>query len=208
MAPPGSNDAASRKIGLLGGTFDPIHLAHLRVAEEVREALGLAEVWFIPAGVPPHKRSEPHLSFEERFHLVKLALEDHPAFRALDLEGRRPGPSYTVDTLEELHSLYPEEEFFFILGGDAFQEIQTWRAWRRIPELARLVVVSRGDFSLEKAQALAQELFPTHRLYFVKVTRLDISSTEIRCRRKAGLSIRYLVPEAVFHHIEKAGLYL
>nr|WP_281347187.1 nicotinate-nucleotide adenylyltransferase [Thermosulfurimonas marina] len=195
-------------MGLLGGTFDPIHLAHLRLAEEVREALGLAEVWFIPAGVPPHKRAEPHLPFEERLRLVELALQDHPAFRALDIEGRRPGPSYTVDTLLELRSRYPERRFYFILGWDAFLEIESWHEYRRLPELAHLVVVSRGDFSSAEARKQAQRLFPNHRVHFLRVTRLDISSTEIRRRRRAGLSIRYLVPEAVFRRIEEAGLYL
>ncbi len=190
------------RIGLLGGTFDPIHLAHLRIAEEVREELALSEVWFIPAGVPPHKRAEPHLPFEERLRLVELAVKDHPAFRALDLEGRRPGPSYTVDTLKELRQRHPQHEFFFILGLDAFLEIETWYQYPRIPELARLVVVSRGEFPLEKARIRARELFPEKEILFLSVTRLDISSTDIRRRLKAGLSVRYLVPEPVFEALK------
>ncbi len=196
------------RIGLLGGTFDPIHLAHLRIAEEVREELALSEVWFIPAGVPPHKRAKPHLPFEERLRLVELAVKDHPAFRALDLEGRRPGPSYTVDTLRELRQRHPQHEFFFILGLDAFLEIETWHEYHLLPELATLVVVNRSEFSPEAACQKALKLFPGKKLLFLTVTRLDISSTEIRRRIRAGLSIRYLVPEAVRIHIETRGHYL
>ncbi|MBX6422255.1 nicotinate-nucleotide adenylyltransferase [Thermosulfurimonas sp. F29] len=196
------------RVGLLGGTFDPIHLGHLRVAEEVREKLDLSEVWFIPAGVPPHKRSEPHLPFEERLRLVRLAVEEHPAFRVLDLEGRRSGPSYTVDTLEELRRRHPDHDYFFILGLDAFVEIETWHEFRRLPELATLVVVNRGDLDLESARNLSKRLFPGREVLFLQVRRLDISSTEIRRLRRSGRSIRYLVPEAVRRRIEERGHYL
>ncbi len=195
------------KIGIFGGTFDPVHLGHLRVAEEAREGLGLSEVWFIPAGTPPHKRDEPHLPFSLRFELVRLATRDHPAFRVLDLEGKRPGPSYTVQTLTELRGLYPEHEFFFILGLDAFLEIETWYRYRQLPELAHLVVVSRGDLPLSEAECRARELFPGKKIFFLPVTRLDISSTEIRRRLRAGLSVRYLVPDPVLEALKQFSGY-
>ena len=189
------------KIGILGGTFDPIHLAHLRVAEEVREGLSLSEIWFIPAGLPPHKQTAPHLPFEVRLQLVKLAIEDHPAFRALDIEGRREGPSYTVDTLRILRKRHPGYEFYFILGLDAFLEIESWHEYQRLPELARLVVINRGSQSLEEAQKRVSEIFPEtvvrQRIIFFAVTPLGVSSTLIRDLLRQGKSIRYLVPESV-----------
>jgi len=209
------------KIGVFGGTFDPIHLAHLRVAEEVREGLGLSEIWFIPAGLPPHKQAEPHLSFEERLRLVELAIEGNPGFRALDIEGRRPGPSYTVDTLSELRKSYPKYEFYFLLGLDAFLEIESWHEYRRLPELATLVVVNRAPRDLESALHKAPKLFPdfkfqkncllgpqNQKIIFFQVTPLEISSTFIRQALHTGHSIRYLVPENVRLHIEKHRLYL
>ncbi len=209
------------KIGLLGGTFDPVHLAHLRVAEEVREKLSLGEIWFIPAGVPPHKRGEPHLPFEERFKLVTLAIADHPAFRVLDLEGRREGPSYTVETLHELRGRHPGIDFYFILGLDAFAEIETWHAYRHLPSLATLVVVNRDLQGLDTFFKEGLRAYPDftpegeslkgptgERILYLPVTPLGISSTLIRQLRRSGGSIRYLVPESVRLYIEKKGLYL
>ncbi|OAQ21040.1 nicotinate-nucleotide adenylyltransferase [Thermosulfurimonas dismutans] len=209
------------KIGIFGGTFDPIHIAHLRVAEEVREGLGLSEVWFIPAGTPPHKRNAPHLPFKERLKLVELAIEGNPAFRVLDIEGRRQGPSYTVDTLTELRKSHLQYEFYFILGLDAFLEFETWHEYHRLPELAALVVINRGPLGVKSAVNKARQLFPTfefrrdrllgpknQKILFLQVTPLEISSTLIRQSLWAGRSIRYLVPESVRLYIEKHRLYL
>ncbi len=200
------------KIGLLGGTFDPIHFGHLRLAEEVREALGLEQVWFIPAGTPPHKRAEPHSPFRDRLELVRLAVADHPAFEVLDIEGQRPGPSYTVETLRQLHQRFPGREFYFLLGLDSFLELDTWYQYRRLPELAVLVVANRGLQGLKEAYPRLAEIFPEPslraRVLFQEITPLEISSTSIRRLCREGRSIRYLVPEAVRRYVEEHRLYL
>jgi len=196
------------KIGLLGGTFDPPHLAHLRIAEEVREAFSLKEVWFIPAGYPPHKK-EALFSFEDRFNMLQLATKHNPFFRVLDIE-REEKPSYTLKTLEKLKKLYPEKKFFLILGIDAFLEIDTWWHYERFLEFVKIIVVSRGkkkwtDIELqvkERARALWGE-GNEEKVSFLEVFPFEISSTLIREYLKTGKSIRYLVPEEVYFYLKE-----
>ncbi|NPB09712.1 MAG: nicotinate (nicotinamide) nucleotide adenylyltransferase [Thermodesulfobacteria bacterium] len=208
-----------KRIGILGGTYDPIHHGHLRAAEEVREDLELEEVLFIPAGQPPHKHRPDLTPFAYRFEMTRLAVEGVPGFRVSDIEGRMPGPSYSVRTLERLRAEQPAE-YFFVLGLDAFLEIETWFEYWRLPRLAHLVVISRGSDGERAFREKAREVFPevveeggylrlpgAYTLRFVPVTRLEISSTNIRRAVRRGRSIRFLVPESVRRFILTHGLY-
>ncbi|MBN1142359.1 MAG: nicotinate-nucleotide adenylyltransferase [Deltaproteobacteria bacterium] len=212
------------KIGLLGGTFNPIHIAHLRIAEEVREVCALERVLFIPAAVPPHKEPAGGVSFEHRCTMTRLAVEGNPAFSVSDLEGRRNGKSYSVDTLAQLRGDYPQGEFFFILGMDSFLELETWKEYPRLFELAHLVVVGRPGFhcrtdSPERLPIAVRSQFcydgtprklrhlSGNTLVFLQETMLDIASTRIRDLLSRQRSIRYLVPDAVTAYIRTHGLY-
>ncbi|BAU23346.1 hypothetical protein THC_0962 [Caldimicrobium thiodismutans] len=198
------------KIGLLGGTFDPPHLAHLRIAEEAREAFQLSEIWFIPAGYPPHKE-RPLTSFEKRFEMLSLAIKDNPFFKALDLE-RKESPSYTLKTLKKLKEAYSEYTFFLILGWDAYFEIDFWWHYESFLDYVEIIVVSRGRGNWEKAPFLvkerAQRLWGRENMvHFLEVFPLEISSTKLRKYLQQGKSIRYLVPEEVYFYILEQKLY-
>jgi nicotinate-nucleotide adenylyltransferase len=191
------------KIGLFGGTFDPIHLGHLRAAENAREALGLDEVHFIPAGAPPH-RPGPQTTAQDRYAMVALGTSGHPGFIPSDIEIKRDGPSYTIDTLQALKTALPQDELVLILGSDAFGEIATWKEPDRIFSLCRVAVVHRpGEVpSSEKVLELSSE-----RVAWVEAVGLPISATDIRRRASQGKSVRYLVPDLVAHYIQKRALY-
>ncbi|QER41241.1 nicotinate (nicotinamide) nucleotide adenylyltransferase [Thermodesulfobacterium sp. TA1] len=203
-----------KRVGILGGTFDPPHLAHLRVAEEVREALSLQEVWFIPAGYPPHKKSELLSPFEDRLEMVKLAIRENPFFKALDIE-KEAKPSYTLNTLKSLRACYPEIDFFLIVGWDSFRQFETWWNYQLFLDYAKLVVVSRnsktwGELKEEfllKVKDLWRDIPCEGKVYFLEVTPLDISSSKVRHLVKSGRSIRYLVPEGVLTYILEHRLY-
>ncbi len=188
-----------RGIGVLGGTFDPPHLGHLIVASEACVALNLERVLFIPAAVPPHKRSQNVTSAEQRLAMVQAAIRGDGRFEADDLELRREGPSYTVDTLRALRERFPAFELFFLIGADALREFHTWKEPDEVARLAHLVVFARGGEPAEPYGSL-----PTRLLV---VPRIDISATEIRHRVRAGISVRYLVPDAVREIIEQEKLY-
>jgi nicotinate-nucleotide adenylyltransferase len=211
------------RTGILGGTFNPIHLAHLRIAEEVREACALERVLFIPAASPPHKDVAEDVPFQHRLAMVELAVAGNPRFSASDLEGRRPGKSYSVHTLESLHRESPRDEFYFIVGMDSFRDITSWKEWRRLFELAHIVVAARpgaaggdppdllpvairGDFCYDASAKMLLHRSGTS-VIFLGETFLDISSTRIRELAAAGRSIRYLVPAAVEEYIARHGLY-
>jgi nicotinate-nucleotide adenylyltransferase len=191
------------KLGLMGGTFDPIHLGHLRAAESVREALDLGEVAFVPAGVPPH-RAGPQTSALDRFAMVCLATAAHPGFTASDLELHRAGASYTVDTVAALLTTRPGASVVLIVGSDAFAEIGTWKDRERLFALCSLAVVSRPGSGATAAWESAET---GGRVSHVDGPGLAISATAVRQRVHRGLSVRYLVPDAVADHIAKRGLY-
>lgn len=211
------------KIGILGGTFNPIHLAHLRIAEEVREACALDRVLFVPAADPPHKDVAEVVSFARRLAMVEAAIADHLHFQASDLEGRRCGKSYSVDTLEILTHEHPENSYYFIMGLDSFRDLTSWHEWQRLFWLAHLVVVSRPGVALEAPLELlpvairdqfcydCQPGLLRHRsgktVLFLTETYLDISSTRLREMVAAQQSIRYLVPPGVEAYIEQHALY-
>jgi len=211
------------RTGILGGTFNPIHLAHLRIAEEVREACALVEVLFIPAASPPHKDVAGDILFAHRLAMVAAAIADNPGFRVSDLESRRRGKSFSVDTLEILRQAEPMGERYFIVGLDSFRDIATWKEFTRLFELAHLVVTARpgvvlpdplaalpvaarGDFCYDHKLNKLRHL-SGNTVIFLEETRLDISSTMIRRKVAANQSIRYLVPAPVAAYIAAHGLY-
>jgi nicotinate-nucleotide adenylyltransferase len=213
----------ARRIGILGGSFDPIHLGHLRCAEEVREAFGLDAVAFVPANRPPHKPDRRLADGSQRLAMVKLAVAGNPAFYASSLEIDRGGISYSIDTLEALAAIERDAELFFIVGVDAFGEMQTWKDVARLFTLASVVVTNRpphtAQTSIEHLPVAAREAFcydpPTlsyrhrsgTRLHFHPITALDISATALRERVRREQSIRYLVPPDVEQYIREHGLY-
>lgn len=212
------------KIGILGGTFNPIHNAHLRIAEEARDLFGLDRVIFIPAATPPHKPLVGELSFASRLEMVRLAVADNPHFSVSDMEGVRGGRSYSIDTLRELQIRFPQDELFFIIGADSFNDISTWREYAAIFKLCHVVCVQRPGSTIKSlAKALPVAMAPEfcydsaakrlnhssgHCVYALDGVLLDISSSHIRLLVRGGRSIRYLVPDAVDHYIKEQRLYL
>lgn len=213
---------SARRIGIFGGTFNPIHLAHLRSAEEVRAVQRLDRILFIPSAAPPHKRKYSLVSAEHRLAMVRLAIAGNPYFKVSTIEIDRPGRSYSVDTLRALHSRTPGVSFAFIMGFDAFREIDTWKEYERLFELADLIVTSRppmGEPELRRflpVAVRAQFCYRLHqlthrtgnRIIFQRISDLDISASAIRQRLSRGFSIRYLVPPAVERYIARHGLYV
>lgn len=214
----------ARRIGILGGTFDPIHLAHLRVAEEAREILGLEQILFVPAAQPPHKRRQTISSAEHRLAMVRLAVAGHPAFRASTLETERSGRSYSIDTLRALHEQLPATTHISLLVGfDQFREIGTWKEFRALFQLADVAVMSRPPLRVANPRALlpvaARPDFcygpdrktlvhsSGNRILFLDVTSIDISASAIRRHVRSGQSIRYLVTSTVERYVRQHGLY-
>ena len=210
------------KIGLFGGTFDPIHFGHLRSAEEVREAFRLDRIIFIPTSIQPLKRGSASAA-EDRLKMIRLAITDDRAFAVSDIEVRRPGKSFTIDTLRAFAARRPKAEMFFIIGMDAFREIGRWKDFKELFALANFIVTSRPGSRGRTGGAIipvaarkafwydrARGLFRHEsgkRIYFLKLTDIAISASEIRERVKRGKSIRYLVPAKVERYIGQRGLY-
>jgi nicotinate-nucleotide adenylyltransferase len=199
-------------IGVLGGTFDPVHMGHLIIAEEVRDRLELAEVLFVPAGQPWLKLNNTNAisSAEHRLEMVRLAVAGEPAFRLSTMEIDRPGPSYTVDTMAELRQqIGAEGRLYFILGWDNLNQLPRWHQPLRLVELCRLVPVRRVGFATPDLDAL-EAAVPglAQSLVMLDTPQIEISSSEIRARVARGLSIHQLVPEAVEQYIIEQGLYL
>ncbi len=212
-----------RKIGFLGGTLDPIHTGHLRSAEEVWEGLGLDEIWFAPAARPPHKSHAGLTPFHHRLSMVQAIVDEVDHFRASDIEAGRPGPSFSIDTLKLLKErLDKHTKIYFILGSDAFVDIQTWKDYNHLTDYSDIVVMGRGGNCWDKVRKVVKKAFPLHtsgdnnRIYtargkgkiiFFRVTSLEISSTDIRQRLRRGQSVRFLLPEQVLTYIVTHGLY-
>jgi nicotinate-nucleotide adenylyltransferase len=211
------------RLGILGGTFDPVHLGHLRVAEEALETLGLDEILFVPVSVPPHKPDKKILSFESRRRMLELAIAGNPRFRLSDIERRMPGKSYTVHSLGQLQQENPGADLFFLVGCDAFFEMDTWYDYREIFRLAHIVVLCRPEcredeileFVSGKVSRLYRIVPENHAIlhpvfcsiHSLQNTRIDISSTRIRELASRGQSVRYLVPEGVWSYIGENSLY-
>jgi nicotinate-nucleotide adenylyltransferase len=212
---------ASGRLGLLGGTFDPVHFGHLDAAEAARRAMRLDHVCFIPSSDPPHRPIDPLASAFQRFALVALAIQDQPSHRVSEIEMTRPGHSYTADTLRVLHADgWLPRQLFFILGTDAFAEIATWREYPSVLDAANFVVIARPGTTLDAAVARTPDLRarmkrpeqdtpqrPETSIFLVEARTRDLSSTTIRARLAAQQSIEDLVPAAVAHHVVSHHLY-
>ena len=195
------------RLGILGGTFDPIHFGHLDAADAARIALALDEIRFIPAHDPPHRAAHPRTTAFQRFALVALALQDRDGYQASDIELLRAGPSYTVTTLRELHSGgWTPSQIFFILGADAFAEIATWHEYPAVLDCANFAVISRPGAKIDTTAPRAQGAAGTG-IYHVEARTRDVSSTLIRARLAAGQTIDDLTPAAVAGHIRAHHLY-
>lgn len=198
------------RVGIMGGTFDPVHYGHLVTAEGARCEFGLEQVLFLPSGVPPHKRKKRVSDSEHRYMMTVLATLTNPYFEVSRLDIDRTGVSYTIDTLKILGEQYgPETELFFITGADAIFEIMNWKGADKLLKLAHFIAATRPGFSLEELPLATQQWVDEHRdrFHVLKVPAMAISSTDIRERVRLGHSIRYLVPEQVDHYILRQGLY-
>ncbi len=197
------------RIGLVGGTFDPVHLGHLAMAEEARVQLALDRVMFLPAGQPWMKEGQPLSPVEDRVQMLRLAIASNPHFQLCLEEVDRDGPTYTVDTLTKLlEELRPETRLFFIVGQDAMQDFHRWKEPQKVMDLCTLVVVERpGQAAVDLAAIAGGNPSAKDRLQVMSMPPMGISSTEVRRRAAAGVSLRYLVPDAVAEHIEERGLY-
>jgi len=215
---------SNKAIGILGGTFDPIHFGHLRLAEEMLELANLRQIRFIPTGIPPH-RNAPQVSAQHRSAMVRLAITDQPAFVLDEREVERTAPCYTVNTLRELRAeLGAAQPLCLLMGGDAFLQLHTWHEWEQLFGLAHIVVGYRPGFTLEErihsataelqrhyqqrlcaANALSQQ--PCGGITELAIPKLEISATDIRRRVAEGRTIRYLLPSAVADYIHQHQLY-
>jgi nicotinate-nucleotide adenylyltransferase len=200
------------RIGIFGGTFDPVHQGHLILAEQAREQGRLDEVWFIPAPRPPQKEAGAITRFEQRVEMLTLALAGQPAFRVDRIEEHREGPSYTADTLTELRHRHPEHEFWLLIGGDSLADLPTWREPARIVRQAGLLVTERAGVPLPSAEDLRARLGLAEdeplRLQVIDTLRIEIASRDLRKRVASGRSIRYFLPRSVEVYIHEKGLYL
>jgi nicotinate-nucleotide adenylyltransferase len=197
------------RVGVFGGTFDPVHYGHLILAEQCREQGRLDEVLFVPAPRPPHK-PQPRARFEQRVEMLALALAGNPVFRVEEMEKEREGLSYTVDTLAELSSRRPRGEFFLLIGGDTIRDLPQWYEPRRILELASLLVVRRPESSVPDREELRAQLglpIDAVRMEVIQAPLIDISSRDLRRRVGEGRSLRYLLPRAVECYIHDKRLY-
>jgi nicotinate-nucleotide adenylyltransferase len=193
-------------LGILGGTFDPIHYAHLFIAEEARVRYGLDRVLIVPNAIPPHKQSHPVGDPAHRVAMVQAAIESNPAFECSLVELERPGPSYTVDTLKRLLDQNAGAELFFITGLDTILEIPTWYRPEQVVQLTRFIAAERPGYSWDPGEQTLPEGL-ANRVLPLATPQLDISSTDIRRRVREGLPIRYLTPDPVIGYIECHGLY-
>jgi nicotinate-nucleotide adenylyltransferase len=217
-------------IGLFGGTFNPIHLGHLRVAQEVKQGFGLERIYFIPSAIPPHKGISDLAKAQDRYQMLAEAIYDNPGFVASDVELKREGRSYTIDTVRHFQSILEKDTpCYLIVGSDAFLEIDTWKDFRDLLDLIPLIVMKRpseipgsGDFYNRLGHYLRMSVTDGYELsencacfrhaakqpiYLFDVTPLDISSTNIRILIQRGASAKYLIPDSVGKYIQTKGLY-
>jgi nicotinate-nucleotide adenylyltransferase len=199
--------AGPLRLGILGGTFNPPHLAHLVCAQEAHRELGLDRVLLIPAAIPPHKPVEQEPGAEHRLQMCRLAIGDDERFAVSDMELRREGPSFTVDTLAVLTTQAPNDELVLILGGDIAAGLPEWHAPERVLELATVAIAKRRGTPRGKVEQALATLPGSERARFFEMPTIGISSTMVRRRVGAGIPIRYFVPDQVLDYIEREGLY-
>ncbi|HEY5311841.1 MAG TPA: nicotinate-nucleotide adenylyltransferase [Pirellulales bacterium] len=198
------------RLGIFGGTFDPVHYGHLLLAECCREQCGLDEVWFLPAASPPHKRRRELTPAPLRIEMLELAIGGYEPFSVCRLEIQRGGLSYTVETLAEIHEQRPEAELFFLLGGDSWHDLPSWKQPERICQLATLVIVHRPQSPAIEPAALSQATFVgagSLPPVVVEMPQIDLASRDLRQRVAAGRGVRFRTPRAVEKYIETHGLY-
>lgn len=199
-----NNQNRKRRIGIMGGTFDPIHHGHLVAGSEVADRFGLDLVLYTPTGQPWQKDVERVSPAEDRYLMTVIATASNPRFHVSRADIDRHGPTYTVDTLADIHQQYPDAELFFITGADALQSIVTWRNWEQLFELAQFVGVTRPGYRL------SDDLFPAdvrEKIHLVEIPAMAISSSDCRQRARLGRPIWYLVPDGVVQYVNKRGLY-
>ena len=198
-----------KKIGIMGGTFNPIHIGHLLLAQWALDAEALDEVWVIPTGCSYMKSNQDMATPDERYHMTCLAVKGNDKLRCSDIEILREGHTYTYETLEELHNRYPEYRFYFIFGADCLYAIEKWKCPERIFAGCSVIAAVRGDASMEAMKAKMKEVEEKYNadIHLLPFLQLEISSTEIRKRIGKGQSVRYLVPDEVITYIEEKGLY-
>jgi len=190
------------KLGIFGGTFNPIHQAHLMIAETMRANLKLDRVVFIPAPRPPHKTDEVILSFEHRYAMIELAIQGNERFEVSDIENQRSGPSYTSKTLALLKELHPTDEWYMIIGADSLLQLQTWFEPDQLIRLCAFAIFPRRNYDPRRAEARFLD-----NSILVDVPMIDYSSSWVRSQIRAGESIRYYVPDAVCEYIDRHQLY-
>ena len=198
-----------RKIGIMGGTFNPIHYAHLLLAESAREQYGLDRVIFIPTGIPYMKDTTGLPSGELRYQLVKLAIRDNPYFTCSRIEIDRPGNTYTADTLRELHKMYPGDHLYFIMGADSMMDLDKWDRVDEVCHNTTILAAVRYRVDLEALEARKKELEEMFHadIELLEYGRMDVSSTIIRSRLAKGLSVRYLLPDECIEFIRTHSFY-
>lgn len=189
------------KIGLLGGTFDPIHLTHLHMAEVVKDECELDEVWFVPAYEPPHKQAPQATGHEDRMDMLQQAVDNVPYFKVCTIEYEREGVSYTINTVKELKKHYPQHQFYFVIGADMVEQLPSWEGIDELVKLITFIGVGRPQRKLRTD--------PRYQPFIERVDMVPsfLSSSLIRERKKEGKTIRYLVPEQVYRYIEERRLY-
>ena len=218
------SETKQKRIGLFGGTFDPIHFGHLRAAEEIKHILNLDKILFIPSAIPPHKENSHITLAKDRLEMIRLAIDGNKCFEISDFEIESKSPSYTIITLEHFKNNEPDSEFYFIVGNELFNEIETWRDYKRLFELANFAVITRPGFSELDSSRIPLALkgdFRYHNtidnvisftnnkkeIVFIEIKGIEISSTDIRGFVKSKQSIKYLVPDKVEQYILSQKLY-
>lgn len=213
------------KIGLFGGTFNPIHSGHIKAARRVQEKFRLNKLLFIPSYIPPHKKSGMVASSTHRYRMVEQAVSSFPRFIPSAIEIEAGGKSYSIETLKKIQKIYPESWIFFIMGADAFLEIETWKDYQKLLQQCNFIVITRPGYDLGEAKkVLGKEYIPaiywlspeeefdesmlsSAHIFFLPIETPDVSSTDIRQRIKFGNSIKGMVPDSVEKYIKKNGLY-
>lgn len=198
------------RIGIFGGTFDPVHYGHLIIAEQAREQARLDEVWFVPSARPPHKLDQPMTSFDRRVEMLQLATAGHNSFRVEEIEKDRPGPSFTADTLSDLNRQYPDNEWFLIAGADCLPDLAKWYQPLRVIDSATLLVAARPGWTVWTAKQLAATLgveAERVRLQHILIPLIEVSSRDLRRRAAEGRSIAFMVPRAVEVYIREKRIY-
>ena len=186
------------KIGILGGTFNPIHIGHLILAEEAREKLGLDQIIFVPTYLPPHKDNSDIAAAAARFAMIKSAIKGNKNFSVSDVEIKRNGRSYTIDTIREFKLKYPKDDLYFIIGSDLLKYLNEWKDVGEVIKMVKFIVATRPGYPLEKIPSYIKT---------VPIRAVDVSGFEVRECIRENKSYRYLVPEAVFDYISRKGLY-